>query len=297
MRRVPLRHLIAGLVLAWATMPARAQVGMTFDSLEWMAARATAIVRAEVFDVSVLPRGENGVWFRALLRVRETLKGSAAEEVAYYAPGWRGQAHPLETLTGECLWFLGPWPAMNNGPAPEQGAFYAYQEWAYQAWFSLDDSEPCSHKVFTMDLQVLDDAGQILELTRSCCASQADEPVLAVQFEIPREVALRTGRAGDANGLVVPRVPRLEALAVAWLRCEADWFPLPAGSESWQPEQLQDWRGRAATINGAQTIAGLRAIRSFRSERTIELVRACSQGDGYPADEARRILAEWGLDD
>ncbi len=290
-------QLLVCVVMSWAALPVRAQVGMTFDSLEWMTAKATCIVRAEVFDVSVLPRSEGRLWFRALLRVHETLKGGPAEEVVYYAPGWPGQAHPLETLDADCLWFLGPWPEMNNGPVPEVGAFYGYQEWMDQAWFPLEDSQPYPHAVFTMDVQVLDTPAQILAHTRIFCASPPSEPLASAQFEIPREVALRTGRAGDANGLVVPVVPRLEALARAWIKCEAEWYPEPGGSEEWEPERLRAWRERATQINAAQTFAGLRAISAFKSAENIALLKSCAEGDSFDADWAQRILLEWGAVD
>jgi hypothetical protein len=133
--------------------------------------------------------------------------------------------------------------------------------------------------MFSMDFRILDDEDKILEAVKAEISRPHKRSEKSVGIDMPRDVAARSGRSGDANCLYVPVNDRLNELGRAWILSKEEWMRL----------------------------AGVQALGQFKSETNIGILNAVLDDKAsrlelnnavkervYPVREAAyKTLQEW----
>jgi len=244
---------------------ASAQVGHTAASVEWMTSSSDRVVRASIQELSLSEAPTAGSDLPArrhaavTLRVLETLKGERAERLTVAMPlhdseprlrEWQGRGTVL-------LWFL---VRSERGAQPE----WRLNEGAVPGVLPLELGRRVPRPVFSMDLRLLDTEARILAAVRAAARHRTDGPAPDYHpLPVPRDVMQRTGRAGDANAVIVPADARLERLGRRWSR---------PGHELWLRQ------------------AGIEALRRFKSAANIALLK------GLLRDGASSVHSTYGPD-
>jgi hypothetical protein len=274
-----------------------AQVGYTPASVEWLTASSDVIVRASVAELAFKDRapmpGETESqwqWVTVTLKVHSTLKGKPPQTTGFVVEQLRGSETLLNwRKTGQpLLWFLVDLGDKKDKlppdfPAQAQGKLHLREAGAKITNSSvLELGSPKTGKrlpspVFSMDFTVLDEEHKVLDAVKTEVERQHRGEPRAIRIMMPREVAQRSGRSGDANGLVVPVNGRLEQLARVWVRSKEEWL-------------------RAA---------GVKALGEFKSEANVAILKSMLDDRAWWGEEKERVyyireaayktLREWNV--
>jgi hypothetical protein len=294
-----------------------AQIGLTHRSLDAKVAQADLIVRAKVDNVVRGKVSEQRVWLDVTLKVEEALKGIAPEQLTV----------GLETLKGderweqfaeagqEQLWFLMDSKRPIPGEDPEDAPIltkHAYKPIDY--WFRIRlgpevaDETSFSRPpppLFTMDFEVLTKPEEVVAATRRIVGIEPKECPGLYSFRIPRSLAERVGRSGDANSFIVPADRRLEKLAHRLIASPEELLPK---AEDWPAKTPKERARNASWLRFAANrlrAEGATALQTFESKENIERLKALldhpatvgqhglEEKDYYVRRAAFEVLEKW----
>jgi hypothetical protein len=274
-----------------------AQYGYSPSCIEWLTASSDVVVRATVAELAFKDRapmpGEaesQWQWVTVTLKVQSSLKGKPPQTIVFVVEQLRGSETLLNwrKTTQANLWFLVDLGDKKvnlppDFPAQAQGKLYLRDAGAKITNSSvLELGTPKTGKrlpspVFSMDFTVLDEEHKVLEAVKTEVERQHKGEPRAIGIMMPREVAQRSGRAGDANSLTVPVNGRLEQLARLWVRSKEDW--LRAG--------------------------GVKALGEFKSEANVAILKSMLADIAWWGEEKERVyfiresayktLREWNI--
>lgn len=269
-------------------------------SLEWLVASSDVVVRGVIVDITA----DQGNWNIVTLDVLETLKGAKAQRLKF-------AAHKLDKADAalaqmkeskrELLWILKRQDSGVPGEAPDREKALARHKVDLHAPFlpgrpdvpSLPVIPLGSHgskeggpplAFLTIDLRLLKTADELVKAIRAAIAEplarSASEggPVRPYSLELPKEIAQRTGfsRSWTKNLLMVPVDHRLEEFARRLVLSPGDFLAKD------DPDHSHLLR-----------LEGVKALRLFRSERNLAIVRAWlddpMSAKGYKDDPKTQI--------
>ncbi|MGH7173417.1 MAG: hypothetical protein ACRELF_05275 [Gemmataceae bacterium] len=241
MKAATTSFLVAILVVASGvgSREIHAQTGHCPLSVEGMTACSDVVVVASVADLACKDRppeaGEERSrwqWVAVTLKVRTALKGvrDATKPIVFVLQSDYGVEELVKRKkSGQAkLWFLkdiGSWKEdLPPGfPAQAKGKpllrIFADLELA-----SLETTNRIPKPVFSMDFRVLDKSNKIVEAVKVEAARRYKGQARLIWISMPRDVAARSGRSGDANELGVPVNARLEELGRVWVGSKEDWL-------------------------------------------------------------------------
>ena len=241
MKRFATPFLLAIVVTANGAVgqPLYAQKGYSPSSVEWLTASSDVVALASVADVAYKDRtpgpGETRSewqWVTVTLKVRTTLKGKAPETLVFVVERQRGDnTFSRWKESGQSVvWFLEEIGDKKEELPPD---FPAVPEGQPRLRKSprgeIELGSPKTGKrvpqpVFSMDFRVLDEEDKIVEAVKAEVARREKGPARVIWIPMPRDVAERSGRSGDANQLGVPVNSRLEELGRGWVGSKEDWL-------------------------------------------------------------------------
>jgi hypothetical protein len=204
---------------------ARAQQGYSPSSREWLTASSDVVVRATVADLAFQDRepevpGIPSEWqhVTVTLKVLAPLKGKPPDAIVFVVdqprgaetlPAWKKSGQPV-------LWFLVERPKgkQNRGKLrPRDDVLIGTS--AVELG-SAERKQKVPRPVLTAELKGLDHEDAILDAVKAEVARRGPgRETRSVRVLISREVAQLTGRAGDANELIVPAADPPIRIAIA----------------------------------------------------------------------------------
>jgi hypothetical protein len=227
-----MRHVAAafGLAILVATSGpgsgvAFAQIGYTPSSIEWLTASSDVVVRATVSDLAFSDREPEvpslpSEWqhVTVTLKVLTTLKGKPPESIMFVVDQPRG----VETLQAwkksaqPVLWFL----IENVKDEKKRGKLRSRDDHFLDASTvelgSAERKQKVPRPVLTVSLKALDQEDAIVDAVKAEVARRGQgRETRFVRVPISREVAQLTGRAGDANELIVPAADSPVSIEIA----------------------------------------------------------------------------------
>jgi hypothetical protein len=216
-----------------------AQIGYSPLSIEGLTACSDVVVVASVADLSCKDRAPEAgeersrwQWVAVTLKVHTALKGvrDATKPIVFILQSNYGVKELVKwKKSGQSkLWFLediGSWKEDLPPGFPAQAKdkpllrIFADLELA-----SPETTNRVPKPVFSMDFRVLDKSNKIVEAVKVEAARRYKGRARLIWITMPRDVAARSGRSGDANQLGVPVNARLEELGRVWVRAKEDWL-------------------------------------------------------------------------
>lgn len=286
--------LMQGLLLgfnavAWSCGIAIGQIGLSFNSLDWLAADADVIVRGVVVDLTHAPDTNALSVSMVTLDVGETLKGERVKRLKF-AIDVVNHGNLLERWKkndDELLCFLkrkqpqSVHRDVRGGAQQRDAAFNRYDVdlyaigwgWGVMAFGARtpEDHQPAP-PIFGIDLRLLETRDEILKATREAVAKGGNgKPIRPHRVYLPGSIAQRTGRRGDANILVVPIDERLESLAMHLIRSPAQF--LPDGDTS-HHDALRQKGGANEATKYLLRQEGVKALKYFKSDGNIAVLKS-----------------------
>ena len=241
MKRGPAPFLFAILVLASgvASQELYAQIGYALTSVEWMTASADVVVLASVADLVRKDRAPQAgearsqwQWATVTLKVQTVIKGKAPESIVFVEERPRGDDtfSRWKESGRSTLWFLEDIGDKKDDLPPDFPTLPKGQP-RLRKREDIELTSPMTGKrvpqpVFSMDFSVLDDDEKIIEAVKAEVTRRDKGPARILWLPMPRGVAARSGRSGDANQLGVPVNSRLEELGRVWVSSKEDWLRL-----------------------------------------------------------------------
>ena len=280
-----------------------AQIGCIHITLETLVAESDVVIRGTIIAIERDRPRDNLVWLTITLDVRETLKGEPARTRTFaFAAGAGDESFEQRMDAGQDqLWFLVRNEAKEEKrEADVDGVAARYPLRPYGgAWSFVRLGKPvpaeaqsraAAPPIFDVNLNALGQPWEILNAARAAAKVGGGRKALRTHgMNLPHAIASRSGQHGDANMLVVPVDSRLEKLALRWIR---------------SPEEF-----RSGGAEEFMRIEGVRALRYFKSEANVTLLKRLLDGSGPPEKsggdglqtalrkQARTVLREWGVAD
>jgi hypothetical protein len=207
-----LRLVLSTTLLVWTAVTARGQpIVEDIDSVEWMAADSSLIVRGTVIAEQIKEEPEGYVWHKVAFRVDETLKGEHRPTLQFIVQTntidkeigqWRDESRPLLAFLDDSPRVVARWRSKNWARfpfAPRTG---------YCNGSFLELGRQGAPACYTLDFRALRGTEPILEATRNAIRGLAiTARICSHAFMIPGDSLKR---------LTVPVDSRLEAQARKW---------------------------------------------------------------------------------
>jgi hypothetical protein len=287
-----------------ATVPrACAKTGFA-ESLEWVVVDSDRVVRGAISSVAAVPQrapAGDSPWCLVNVKVAETLKGPADEEVAFLV--WTGTErgyHALAERKGQELLLFLVSTERYYGEVPVPVACpWTLRAGPNQGWSHaiVDLTNGDSLSFVTADCQKLSDWKAIRRAARAACKVPCDGRVVE-QFQVgaPNSTqAFWQLWPGSSVILAVPDIRR-EEVAKAWLASKSDGLRVRGARALRHFRSEENLRLLQGLLSDPQRSAGYR-----RAERTFPLNLVLSASDEipvwrYPVREgAYATLTEWGV--
>ena len=255
--------------LAWA------QIGKTHPTLESKAGQAVAIYRGHITGVKrevlvaknqPLPDGtsysDGVVVYRFQLRIAETLKGRPAATIALSkkTSAYDRRIDAWAKARTEFLWFVGPPRKPLSKPIHAQppGPSWNFLRFGPAVAPERSYSKPHALPIFSMDLQILRTPKAVLARARAF-AKAHPKALPLTRMRLPRSLAHHCKGAGDANRIILPVVPELEAIARRMIAKPHSFAP-----KGQPPGPFLAWLLREGGVN---------CLSHFRNDANITLLR------------------------
>src|SRR5262245_20001237 len=243
--------LILSLALGLASGVAAQPIGITVDTLDWMAADSQVVVRAVVVDSVHEEDDTQRHWDTVVIKVRETLKGPHKPFHTFVIRNWYS-SDPKE---------LARWKK-----AEQEVLIFLVKSWRFGEKASLYELTPCRNSLqgvielapdaktatggeriaYTLDMKNLTDPKAILKYTRSAI----------IAAEKIRDLRAHAFQSVESPGWVTRVVPvdeRLERQARQWVTSD-------------DPK----WREQ-----------GAKALRYFKSDESVAALKKLLADPGY----------------
>jgi len=281
---------LAILALGALVGPSGAQVGKTYRTLEARIQQADIVVRGDIADLKrtvLVPRmgkRDNTIWpdgiveYRITVTRQETLKGAPPAKLVLVreTSDYDTRFDAWQKAHTSFLWFVGhsegavtaAWETLRLGPPVPNESSY------------VSDAPP----LFAMDFSVLRDPTTILSRARAFAARKQNGEQVQ-QFMISHGIAERCSPSGDANSVVVPVNPALEAVARTLIAH-------PERSLSKEEEAA-----RNPALLEELRLLGIGALRHFPSASNAKLLKTEAQKAPTETErtQATEILQNWHL--
>ncbi len=281
MRRLLTRVGMTIILLAGSGV-SHAQMGYTQASIEWLVADSDVVVRASVVDVSPERpdrEREELVWKTITVDVHETLKGSHVKllDFAYLSHAQARMFEDLKHSRREFLCFLMRGDRHPDAMGEEEMARVHVLGWM-NSLVRLGPPIP-EHRLppplFTVDLRLLKEPAEVLRAARAAVAEEGKgRRATNHGVTLPRGIMQATGRSGDANLLVVPVDPRLEAAARRWIESPG---AIPRRLGVVEAGDDRNLRHYADSLR----LEGVRALRHFRSDENAAILKGMLGDDAF----------------
>jgi hypothetical protein len=269
--------IIFSAVVTWAVPGGAQPLYMTVESLEWMAADSTVVVRGTIAGTSPATGPHGEAWSLVSLKVAETLKGKhepALSVLSYYRAGdqqfvrWGQPGQDMLVFLVDCR-RLG----QDHAAAPKLALRPA--------------SSPCielktgiKSQVFTLDGECPNDPQIVLARARAAIAAVPQGARLC-QHSVGSFGPQGSAWYGRILSVIVPIDRRLEAQAREWLKADAS--PVQTAPDRWRPQFPRREGARAlGYFKSAENIALLKDL--LQDAAHYEIVR---QTNGKPVGETR----------
>lgn len=205
--------------LAYFAAAARAQpLAQDLDSIEWMAADSSLIVRGSILAVETDNERESFPWHRVYFRVEETIKGTHHRSLAFIVKSsagdreirqWR-ETRPVLVFLKESRFVVARW-------RQRKYSRYPFAPRTGHSSFSIVGLDPTEEtSLYDLSLTAITDPASILKVTKEAAAA----PAIAGEscrywLNVP---------GGSLMRLAAPVDDRLEYRAKQWLRSEDKQF-------------------------------------------------------------------------
>ncbi|MDF1853448.1 MAG: hypothetical protein P1U85_21605 [Verrucomicrobiales bacterium] len=263
-----------------------AQIGYTLHNLESLISGADLVVCATVIKTDLHEAiDDQRAWIDVTLAAEDTLKGPSQKSVTIAYEVFKGDERWEQFIKSkqQQLWFLTASQKVISGQSDEEievRTRHPYQTERAWPWIRLSEEVPGEKSytrppppLFTMNFDLLLEREPILAAARSAIKNAPEKFSGYHSLRIPRQLAQRTGRSGDANVFIVPADHRLEALAIRMIQSPEIILQEDGETEttfSENKEAKQAWDEFSANLLRAE---GVEALAPFESEENIELLK------------------------
>ena len=208
--------VIALFAIAMAS-PARGQpIVEDLDSLEWMAADSSVVVRGTIIVHKSEEESPGLVWHTITLRVDETLKGPhrptiscavGSNTIEKELARWKQSGRPVLAFLEDSRYVFSRWRYREYLRFP----LAPRKAWVKGSFVELDPATRPG--VYTLDLKPITQPEEILRAAREAIAvPPASGKICGYWFSLPHQAGLKR--------LTVPIDARLEAKALRWIRSD-----------------------------------------------------------------------------
>jgi hypothetical protein len=215
----PVRLLICLAAIAAAEPACGQPISTHYDSIEWMVADSTVVVRGTIVDVQTEREGEYGEWQIVTVRTDELLKGEkpTALKFAVDASGsrdrisqWHKNARPLIMFLDESRKLAARFAGVSGLTGRRLIRFPLAPRTGYVKDSFLELTPDSRTPAFSWSLRPIEKPDDLLQAVKAAIAeSREPGPLFACSIRLPEH--------GNMDFLSVPVDPRLEAAALRWI--------------------------------------------------------------------------------